>query len=71
MFSKKSNEKASYLILKQIKDVESCLITFESFMRAAWHWQPKAILSEIYIKARESACSFGLFRIQHYQEKPL
>ena len=35
MFSKKSNEKASYLILKQIKDVESCLITFESFLRAA------------------------------------
>ncbi len=35
MFLRKSNEKASFLILKQIKDVEACLITFESFMRAA------------------------------------
>ncbi len=35
MFLKKSSEKASFLILKQIKDVEACLITFESFMRAA------------------------------------
>lgn len=35
MFMRKSNEKASFLILKQIKDVEACLITFESFMKAA------------------------------------
>ncbi|MBE6944315.1 MAG: DUF47 family protein [Ruminococcaceae bacterium] len=35
MFLKKSSEKASFLILKQIKDVEACLITFESFMKAA------------------------------------
>ena len=35
MFLKKSNEKATFLILKQLKDVEACLITFESFMKAA------------------------------------
>ena len=35
MFLKKSSEKASFLILKQIKDVEACLITFENFMKAA------------------------------------
>ena len=35
MFMRKSSEKASFLILKQIKDVEACLITFESFMKAA------------------------------------
>ena len=34
MFSKKNN-KVGELILAQIKDVEECLITFESFMRAA------------------------------------
>lgn len=35
MFFKKSNETASFLVFKQIKDVEECLITFENFMKAA------------------------------------
>lgn len=35
MLSKKNNEKVSTLILEQVKDVEECLITFESFLRAA------------------------------------
>ena len=34
MLSKKTSEKVGSLILEQIKDVEECLITFESFMRA-------------------------------------
>lgn len=35
MIFKKSSETASYLILQQIKDVEACMITFESFLKAA------------------------------------
>lgn len=35
MLSKKSGSKVHNLIMEQIKDVENCLVSFESFMRAA------------------------------------
>lgn len=35
MLSKKSSNKVHSLIMEQIKDVENCLVSFESFMRAA------------------------------------